>query len=92
MHFTKKSNITIERKKELDAIGGWTGKVYHLFGGSGYGCRGWKAGDVVRNENIAREDATTEPEYLFVLNAKSNQKFQEKLSEDDFEFFVVNYT
>jgi len=26
------------------------------------------------------------------ISAKSNQKFQEKLSEDDFEFFVVNYT
>ena len=48
-----------------------------ISGGSGYGCHGWKAGEIIRNkyhgtDNYHVDDESWRvPEYLFVITAKS---------------------
>lgn len=44
-------------------------KTYSIGGGSGYGCRGWKRGDVVRANKRQREKGY--PEWLYVLSSDS---------------------
>ena len=49
-----------------------------LSGGSGYGCRGWQEGQVVRN--AARRVEQGEPEFLYVLSARSRYVRDDGLS------------
>lgn len=67
-----------EKQKERERTGGFEGKTYDLYGGSGYRHSGWKRGDVIRNskEKIAKG----EPEYLYVLSASSEYFREDGLS------------
>lgn len=53
-------------------------KTYKLSGGSGYGCRGWDRGQVLRN--AAKRIEQGEPEFLFVISASSRRVYEDGLS------------
>lgn len=58
--------------------GGFDGPTYRLGGSSGYGCRGWSQGEVVRN-TPARVDQG-DPEFLFVLSAEKRYVAEDGMS------------
>ncbi len=52
--------------------------TYNISGGSGYGCMGWQKGDVVRN--TPNQVKQGEPEFLYVLTAKSTYVDEDGMS------------
>lgn len=51
------------------------GPVYKLHGGSGYGCRGWREGQVVKSNEKHVTDGW--PEYVTVLSSSSRRVYED---------------
>lgn len=69
------SHVTCPKRPESADT---AGDVFKLSGGSGYGCRGWTKGQVIRNS--ARRIEAGEPEFLFILSASSQYYGEEGMS------------
>lgn len=65
-------HIECPKQKEHD------GPTYTLHGGSGYGCRGWTKGQVVRSSERQREQGW--PEYVTVINSSAKRVYEDGMS------------
>lgn len=66
--------------KEAAEVQKYNGPTYELCGGSGYGCKGWTKGDVIRASAKRREQDPACPEWLYIISAKRSYVREDGLS------------